>query len=123
MKFTAAACQEAANNSPVWQVTLLKPCRSTLFLTRCYLKCVFQRLEWGGSWESHLKKLTSYLNTTGGVCSVLKLRNRKNTDQNFPIRPNKSGRNVVLVRLLRRNLVDGGTGSRHESVDDMLSTR
>lgn len=39
-KFIAGACQEAANNCSVCQVPLLKPCRSTLFLTRRYLKSV-----------------------------------------------------------------------------------
>lgn len=41
VKFTAIAWREAANNSPVWQVPLLKPCWSALSLTRCYLKCMY----------------------------------------------------------------------------------
>lgn len=74
-KFTAFGCQEAANNSSVWQVPLLKPCRSTLFLTRCYLKSVCFPVT-QGEWEAliacllisgcHLKKVPSYLKTMGG---------------------------------------------------------
>lgn len=76
VKFTAVPCQEAANNCLVWQVPLLPPCRSTLFLTRCYLKAVccpqaslteaeWKALRWphlflGGG---HIKQLPSYTNT------------------------------------------------------------
>lgn len=41
----------------------------------------------------------------GGDCSVLKLRNGKNTDQNFLIRPNKSGRKVCPCETLEEESV------------------
>lgn len=133
VEFTPVACQERANNSSVWQLALLKPCRSTLFLTGCYLKSVclpeVQSQRLNGKLlkglralgqpcllisNCHFKKLPSYLNTMGGCLVGNRLRNGEKSARSFC--PGEDN-------IWREIGTDRGIRSQCESVDDMLSTR